>query len=79
MNLRFRIVAGITTHLKKLYFIRLMDLLKQDSELLNSEQGQPDWIISSNINEITHDRTLKFVPRENIQVKFFYQKVYQCI
>lgn len=66
MNLRFRIVAGITAHMKKMDFMRLVELLKNDSGLLPSEQGQPDWIVSN--KEFIPEQTLKFVPRENIQV-----------
>uniref|UniRef100_A0A915ECJ1 DNA ligase IV n=1 Tax=Ditylenchus dipsaci TaxID=166011 RepID=A0A915ECJ1_9BILA len=62
-DLKFRIVAGITSHIKKLDFVRLMELLKGDEQLLSSD-SQPDWLAS----QIKPDKKLKIVPRQNIQV-----------
>ncbi|KAI1721359.1 ATP dependent DNA ligase domain-containing protein [Ditylenchus destructor] len=61
--IRFRIVAGISAHLKKLDFMRLMGLLQQDASLLSSDT-QPEWIAGT----VKPFKNFKFIPRQNIQV-----------
>ena len=61
--MRFRVVAGITSHLKRIDYDRIMRLLNRDDELLNGFE-QPSWISGS----VSLGRNVKFVPRPNIQV-----------
>lgn len=61
--MKFAIVAGITTGMKKLDFRRLMEVLGTENGLFKPDH-QPEWL-SSRLDLSTN---LKVVKRENIVV-----------